>query len=568
MRANTRIDQGLRIAALVLLGALAVCSRSLAGPSFPGRLGVEASGDAFVDLVKQSYRWERADGHGGWAKLTRESVDARGWPKSDCHWVLDSRPCAEWAGQIDDPEAHRVDRSGVYKGSFIGKAKLAVGGGSYSLANQAYDATANRTTFDLTVPKPGANHGLVVLEFKDTRRVPDSPVNTGISEFRLIRPGYPADTRQVFTNEYLACLRSAAFSTIRFMGVTNTNGNVEWGKDHTRLQSWNNRKLPEDASVDTMDSLNKKDGWPWEYVMSLCNQANMDAWINVPVSVDDDYIRQLAQLMKAGLKPALNVYIEHSNEVWNFGFIQYAWNKARAKEEVNEGQSQYNFDHANNEELWGQRRHAQRVKEIVDIFAGVFGSDQINRRVRGVLSGVTPDPAGFFVCGRLAGMLAYLKATGGDPKNSIYAISIPAYYGGKSAAGEAGTEHDSVEQILAGMKASVEQTKKDRLAVIELARRFELPGGFCAYESGPDIGGGRTANIANRIGAIRDARQGDIYKANLTDGFWSIGGNLAMQFTLSGAYSRYGAWGLTDDVSQPDRNALFRAARELVGSAP
>ena len=147
-----------------------------------------------------------------------------------------------------------------------------------------------------------------------------------------------------------------------------------------------------------MPTLDKKDGWPWEYIIALCNQANMDAWINIPVSVDDDYIRQLAKLMKAGLKPSLNIYLEHSNEVWNFGFLQYAWNKARAKEEVGEGQSRYNFDQINNEEVWGQRRHARRVRQIVGIFGEVFGRDQVNRRVRGVLAGVTADPDGFFVC--------------------------------------------------------------------------------------------------------------------------------------------------------------------------
>ena len=38
-----------------------------------------------------------------------------------------------------------------------------------------------------------------------------------------------------------------------------------------------------------------------------------------------------------------------------------------------------------------------------------------------------------------------------------------------------------------------------------------------------------------------------------------------MQFTLAGSYSRYGAWGLTDDVAHPDRNALFPGVRELIG---
>ena len=38
-----------------------------------------------------------------------------------------------------------------------------------------------------------------------------------------------------------------------------------------------------------------------------------------------------------------------------------------------------------------------------------------------------------------------------------------------------------------------------------------------------------------------------------------------MQFTLAATYSRYGAWGLTDDVARPERNSLFEAAREFAG---
>ena len=550
-----------------LVAALLAASRSasFAAPPFHGRLGVEASDDAFVNLVRESYRWDKPDGHGGWTGLLREDVDEHGWPKTDCRWIMDSRPCAEWAGEIDDPEAYRVDRSGTYKGSFIGQARLVRADGPLSIQNQAYDARANRTTFDLVIPKPAANHGLIILEFRDTRRSSANPTNSGLTDFRLIRPGYSADTSQVFTTDYLACLKSAAFSTIRFMGVLDINGNVEWGKDHTKTQSWSNRKLPTDAAVEPIEPLNKKDGWPWEYVIQLCNEANMDMWINIPMSVDDDYIRSLAALIKANLKPNLKIYIEHSNEVWNFGFIQYSWNKARAKEEIQEGNVQFNYDKVNNEEIWGQRRHAQKVKDAVDIFAGVFGKDEVNRRIRGILAGVTPDPNGFFFGGRLAGMLDYLKAVDGDPKNYIYAISIPAYYGGKGSEGETGTGDYSVDQLISNMQAGIDNTKADRMAMVALAKKFDLPGGFCAYESGPDIGGGNRVNIANRIKAIRDPRQADLYKRNFADCFWDLGGNLAMQFTLSGSYSRYGAWGLTDDVSKPDRNALFPEVRQLIG---
>jgi len=534
--------------------------------NYRGRLGVEASGDAFVDIVRESYRWETPDQKGGWKSVSAADVDEHGWPKSDCRWIMDFRPCAEWAGKIDDPAAYRVDRSGTYHGCFRGSAKLARVQGAFAISNCVYDAASNRTTFELTLPKPGPQHGLIMLGFQETRRTPKENSGTGISEFRLVRPGYVLDAQDVFTREYRACLASAAFSTIRFMGVLDTNGNVEWDKNGPVTQSWAHRKLLTDAGVGRMDALNKKDGWPWELVIQLCNETGMDAWINIPVAVDDDYIRQLALLFKRTLNPDRAIYLEHSNEIWNFGFIQYAWNKAKAVQEVKSGHAPYNNDGNSSEELWAQRRHAQRVRDSVAIFGDVFGKREINRRIRGVLAGVTADPQGFFVCGRLPGMLEFLRATGADPSNDIYAISIPIYYGGKAASGAAGTGSSSVDQILDGMRQSIDGEKSNRAAVVALARRYNLAGGLCAYEGGPDIGGGRTDNIGNRILAIRDPRQGELYRQNLTTGYWDLGGNLAMQFTLSGPYSRYGAWGLTDDVSIPDRNALFGVVRELIGT--
>lgn len=533
---------------------------------YGGRLGVEASGDAFVDRVRENYRWEKAINKGaGWASLTTEDVDEQGWPKKDCRWIMDLRPCAEWAGKIDDPEAYRPDHSGTYKGAFHGSATVEAIDGPFVITNQVYDHSSHTTSFDLIIPKPGPQHGLVILGFRDTRREPDSLPNTGITRFRLIRPGYPASTTQMFTREYLNCMKNAAFSTIRFMAVLDTNGNVEWGKDHTLIQKWEHRKRMDDAAVSRIDPLNKKDGWPWEFAVQLCNEAGLDLWINIPVSVDDAYIRQLALLLKNTLDSRRSIYLEHSNEIWNFGFLQYGWNKARAVEEVKTGQASYNYDQVNNPEIWAQRRHAQRLKDSVAIFASVFGAQEINHRIRGVLAGVTPDPEGFFICGRLPGMLQYLHDTGSKPSDWIYAISIPVYYGGGMAAAEPGSESATVDQILADMRHSIEQKKAERLAVVTLAQRYGLTGGFCAYEGGPDLGVGRTANLGNRIRAIRDPRQKEIYKMNFADCFWDLGGNVAMQFALSGSYTRYGAWGLTDDISHPDRNSLFQAARELVG---
>ncbi|MGE5559146.1 MAG: hypothetical protein ACM3WV_11165, partial [Bacillota bacterium] len=89
--------------------------------------------------------------------------------------------------------------------------------------------------------------------------------------------------------------------------------------------------------------------------------------------------------------------------------------------------------------------------------------------------------------------------------------------------------------------------------------------GYCSYEGGPDFGGGSTTNIANRITANRVEGMKTEFKYNLDDTFFALGCNLAMQFTLSSGYNRYGCWGLTDDIAIPDRNYKFQAARELLG---
>ena len=537
-----------------------------AAPPYRGKLGVEAVGDAFVDIVRENYRWETSGPDGAWRGLRPEEADEHGWPERDCRWISDYRPCAEWTGHIDDPDAYRLDRSGTYLGSFRGSARLECAEGPFAISNVVYDAAANQTTFALTIGKPGPQHGLVVLRFIDTRRNPQDEPGTGITEFRLLRPGYPRDSGEVFTREYRNCLGSAAFSTIRFMCALDTNGNVEWDAKGPLTQSWANRKLLADASVSRMETLNKKDGWPWELVIQLCNEMKMDPWINIPVSVDDEYIRQLALLLKSQLDPERAIYIEHSNEIWNFGFIQYAWNKARAVQEVKAGHVRYDYDQVANEELWAQRRHAQRVKDSVDIFASVFGKEEINRRIRGILAGVTADPEGFFICGRLAGMLEYLQATGGDPRNYIYAISVPLYYGGEAAKGEGATVNFSVDQILEDMRQSIDDAMDGRAKVVALARKYQLAGGVCSYEGGQDLGGGRTENVGNRIRAVRDPRQVELYRKNFAEGYWDLGGNLAMQFTLAGVYSRYGAWGLTDDLRDPERSSLFQTVRELIGT--
>ena len=164
-------------------------------------------------------------------------------------------------------------------------------------------------------------------------------MHTGITNLRLIRPGYAGDSTQVYTNEFLDSL--APFSTIRFMGFTETNNS---DPAYPAVTDWSDRHVITDA---TQQSYGAKHGAAWEYVALLANQTGKDIWINIRASATDDYVRQLATLLHVRLNPALKIYIEHSNEVWNPLFGQNAYNLAATQAEIKKGGSALNRDGAN-----------------------------------------------------------------------------------------------------------------------------------------------------------------------------------------------------------------------------
>ena len=62
-----------------------------------------------------------------------------------------------------------------------------------------------------------------------------------------------------------------------------------------------------------------------ELCIKLSNLTKTHAWLCVPHMADDDYIFQMAKLAKEQLDPSLKVYVEYSNEIWNWQFLQAHW---------------------------------------------------------------------------------------------------------------------------------------------------------------------------------------------------------------------------------------------------
>lgn len=98
------------------------------------------------------------------------------------------------------------------------------------------------------------------------------------------------------------------FHALRFMDWINTN--------NSRQEFWENRVTP------SFYTQGGRDGISFDYAIELANLLDMDAWFCIPHRADDNYIRELARLVRDNLNPHLTIYLEYSNEIWNWLFSQ------------------------------------------------------------------------------------------------------------------------------------------------------------------------------------------------------------------------------------------------------
>lgn len=517
---------------LFLLGNLHMCFVINAAPA--GKPGINLTDQgAFVNIINHTNRYAKAIGY-----------DSLGWPLSDFELVLmDNRPVAEWSGTIDDPEIYRIDCSGTYKAGFTGRADINISGSGATIVNKTYDTGTNTTRFDMVVPAPPSNgHGFIYLTFTNTRRTAADTLNSGITGFKVMRPGYELSTNKIFTDEYITLCQSAEFACYRYYTLQNI-----WDGEPAFPQTttWESRKIPSDACQQPMASLNgKRDAWCWEHIIELANIIKKDIWICIHISCDSSYVISLAKMLKEELNPEINIFIENSNEVWSPTQATHGpYNKAQADF------YKISFD----------ENYARRTVELSRLFSQVFGKDEINKRIRVILAGQHSYP------GRNDLHLNYINKTYGPPNNYIYAISTALYFTSANPNGTVGEINDGMindinSQIFDNKKSTYRKTHIDK------ALKWALPGGCTSYEGGPHLpAGGGSQNLANQINAHRTPQMKDILKLNYADGWFDIGGGLALHFTLSSGYNRYGCWGLTDDYTKPDRNYKMEAMRELAG---
>jgi hypothetical protein len=366
-----------------------------------------------------------------------------------------------------------------------------------------------------------------------------------VRNVRLIMPGFEKNyASQVFHPRFLEQVRGAA--VVRFMDWQRTN--------NSELAHWKDRATP------TMSQATWR-GAALETMLDLTNRIDADPWFCVPHQADDDFIEQMAKLVRDRLKPGRVVYIEYSNEVWNGMFAQarYAGEQGckagLAKLEPFAGPCS-----EDGPKLWAATKWtAKRAARVFEIFERVFGGSE--RLVR-VLAG----QAGWVERNEV--LLGAFNDPAINPKRvRADALAIAPYFGNIAGDLVAKSAALSVEMILQQVDASIPSQVRDATRENKaLADRFGLR--LVAYEAGQHlVAPGEQMNEAaftnQLIGANRQPRMGQLYEKMFDTWYAESGRELLVLFNSAETPSKYGSWGLLEFQEQlPERAPKYRAYRD------
>jgi hypothetical protein len=504
----------------ILLTAIALSVSHAAHAQAPGafNVGMNLDGVAdytvqqpFVDAMKQARHF--GSPQTPWDEAA--NIDALGWPTQDAGAVF---LCC-----VADAQGRSLI-AGTYALSFTGQATIAIVAGSGSITNQAYDGSTNTTTASVTLQDSGAGTGLD-LAFTNTQRLPGDPPGDGITNITLIRPQRAPNGHawwdkptQLFTRPFLDLLKP--FAAIRTMGFENTNGSP--------VINWSDRTIPQYATQQTPS------GVAWEYVFQLANETKHDVWINIPDQATDAYVASLAALAAQSLAPSLHLYLEYSNEVWNYSFPQAARNQAAAEAEVqanpNSPLAWQCSDYNSCLYVWGERRVGERTVQIAQAFQSAFGTNaNMLRPIYATQLGQT-----YF----LSLVLPMIANFWGPPANSLYGIAQAPYWSGDNT-----IDNLTRNQELQAAAANLATIPPAESGFTTWARYYGLQS--LTYEGGPGMSG--TPSLNAKIAANRaPAMGGQVQQA--ISGAAANGLSLYMYFNDAGAYGQYGMWGATENV--------------------
>ncbi|MGQ0566775.1 MAG: hypothetical protein ACT4OK_17165 [Gemmobacter sp.] len=296
----------------------------------------------FLDVMKTARPWiaHKPGQWGGWDTpqlVAGGHVDAGGWPRA-----LPVGATGMTTLVLTDLPEEAVHAAGRYVLRWQGKGELKVEGRVAQM-----DAGPDRIAFDYT-PGPGS----VILTLTAIDGADPIRDLSLVREDRLAAhaAGY------LFNPDWLSRLRGVGM--VRFMDWMATNDST--------LSRAADRPKPDDFTWAAK-------GVPVEVMVALANELRADPWFNMPHLAEDALVRDMATVVRDGLSPDLQAYVEYSNEVWNWQFTQAQWAE-------DQGRARWGQD-----STWVQF-YALRAAEVSAIWSDVFGAEAEARLVRVISS--------------------------------------------------------------------------------------------------------------------------------------------------------------------------------------
>ena len=347
--------------------------------------------------VYETSLWANAmdGGRDEWAVYNAGTLvprDTNGWPMTDAtNIVFEGYQPNQGAGSYF---LQFQGKAAVYAYDF-NNCSLSVNGTSYGgnlPFGTGYNATSNLTTATLTLYS-NAPGGILYLGFYNSRRNPTDTTNSGVTNVKLMRPVTPGSTNSCPLGSYFYPPIETAlqrYTLLRF--ILNADTDTEWNNRPTEKPSYSTH-------------VNIGNQRYWEQMVMLANECGKDLYVCLPVQASDDYLTNVANLIRYGsdgvnpytsaqanpvyppLNPNLRVILEHENEVWNFGFPNFGYNVNMLLQAYTNNTPDWqivNYDGAYSSNPSGAwlRWHILRGLRASDIFRSVFGDAAMGSRVR------------------------------------------------------------------------------------------------------------------------------------------------------------------------------------------
>jgi PKD repeat protein len=256
-------------------------------------------------------------------------------------------------------------------------------------------------------------------------------------------------------------------------------------------------------------------------MIQLANLTQKDVWICVPHAADDQYIEQMAQLFKSQLDPKLKVYLEYSNEVWNWIFQQAHYN-----------------DQNRPNNLSYPRAYAEKAKRVFRIWHNVYGSDK--NRVKRVLGIQT------LYNSLNEQILAQLPQNEWDFGAPTFYIGLDHSNTGNPVLNQGSTTQDILNNARNAWLLNNAGIKQDYNQIKMFGK------GIIAYEGGQHFVGNVFGIPYDYQQAMWDAQKApEMYQLydQVLDSIRNWGCQLAGNFSLASEQeSVYGSWGVMSDI--------------------